>query len=126
MTKLVQYKGDRISYKGCTSPSLLVVGKIYEVNEEIDLGYQTNYILKEVDGEFNSVWFKKVELPVAMALAKEMPNLGKPMKNLLRFTKNEVRQILQTTPVRNIEKIERNVFKVLTQNTIYIIQVVSD
>ena len=103
-----------------------MVGKIYEVNEEIDLGYQTNYILKEVDGEFNSVWFKKIELPVAMALAKEMPNLGKPMKNLLRFNKNEVRQILQTTPVRNIEKIERNVFKVLTQNTIYIIQVVSD
>lgn len=125
MTKLVRYNGEKLSYKSCSDPSLLVVGKVYEVQHEEDLGFQTNYTLKGVKGEFNSVWFDEIEIPVVMALSKKQPELGKPLKNFLIFNKDAVRQVLQTTPIQNIEIVERNVFKVLTQNTIYIVQVVN-
>lgn len=60
MTKLVRYNGEKVSYKGCDSPTNLVNGKVYEVLQEIDLDWQTNYTLKELDGEFNSIWFEEV------------------------------------------------------------------
>ena len=125
MTKLVRYNGEKVSYKGCDSPTNLVKGKVYEVQFEEDLGWQTNYKLKGLNGNFNSVWFNEVEIPVVMALSHKHPELRKPLENLLMFNKNEVRQVLKTTPVQKIEKVEGNVFKILTKNTIYIIQVVS-
>jgi hypothetical protein len=125
MAKLVRYNGEKVSYKGCDSPTNLVKGKVYEVQFEEDLGWQTNYKLKGLNGNFNSVWFNEVEIPVVMALSHKHPELHKPLENLLMFNKNEVRQVLKTTPVQKIEKVEGNVFKILTKNTIYIIQVVS-
>lgn len=125
MTKLVQYNGEKLSFRNCSDSTLLVVGKVYEVLQEKDFGFQTNYTLKGVKGEFNSVWFDEIKMPVVMALSHKHPELHKPLENLLMFNKNEVRQVLKTTPVQKIEKVEGNVFKILTKNTIYIIQVVS-
>lgn len=125
MTKLVRYNGERESYNDCSDPSILVIGRIYEVQEEEILDFQTNYTLKDEKGKFNSVWFDEIEMPVIMALSHKHPELHKPLENFLMFNKNEVRQVLKTTPVQKIEKIERNVFKIFTKNTIYIVQVVS-
>ena len=126
MTKLVRYNGEKISYTGCDSPTNLVNGKVYEVLQEMDLGFQTNYTLKGVKGEYNSVWFDEIEMPVVMALSSKKPQLHKPLTNFLIFDKSTIRQVIQTTPIQNIERVEGNVFKVLTQNTIYIVQIVGD
>ena len=125
MAKLVRYNGEKVSYKGCDSPTNLVKGKVYEVQFEEDLGWQTNYKLKGLNGNFNSVWFNEVEIPVVMALSNEQPKLKESMKDILCFTKNDKLYIKtqKTTPVQSIEKIEENIFKVFTQNTIYIVQV---
>lgn len=125
MAKLVRYNGERESYNDCSDPSILVIGRIYEVQEEEILDFQTNYTLKGEKGKFNSVWFDEIEMPVIMALSHKHPELHKPLENFLMFNKNEVRQVLKTTPVQKIEEIERNVFKIFTKNTIYIVQVVS-
>ena len=125
MAKYVRYNGDTISYKGCDSPLILEKGKVYEVQFEEDLGWQTNYKLKGLNGNFNSVWFNEVEIPVVMALSNEQPKLKESMKDILCFIKNDKLYIKtqKTTPVQSIEKIEENIFKVFTQNTIYIVQV---
>lgn len=125
MAKLVRYNGEKVSYKGCDSTTNLVKGKVYEVQFEEDLGWQTNYKLKGLNGNFNSVWFNEVEIPVVMALSNEQPKLKESMKDILCFTKNDELYIKtqKTTPVQSIEKIEENVFKVFTRNTIYIVQV---
>lgn len=60
MAKKVRYNGGTESYYGCSDPTNLVVGKEYEVVLSKDRGWQTDYILKGIDGEFNSVWFDEV------------------------------------------------------------------
>lgn len=60
MAKKVIYNGGTQSYKGCSDPSLLKKGKKYLVISERDLGFQTNYILNGIKGEYNSVWFDEV------------------------------------------------------------------
>ena len=126
MTKLVRYNGEKLSFRNCSDSTLLDVGKVYEVLQEKDFGFQTNYTLKGVKGEFNSVWFDEIEIPVIMAFSHQPPELKKPMENLLRFNPNEARVVIRTTPVQKIEKIERNIYKAFTQNSIYIIQVIDN
>lgn len=58
--KKVRYNGETLSYYGCSPAANLKVGKVYRVVEEDDLGWQTNYTLKGVDGVYNSVWFDEV------------------------------------------------------------------
>ena len=53
MAKKVRYNGGTESYYGCSDPTNLVVGKEYEVILSKDRGWQTDYTLKGVDGEFN-------------------------------------------------------------------------
>ena len=60
MAKKVRYNGGTQSYYDCSDPTNLVVGKEYEVVLSRDRGWQTDYTLKGVDGEFNSVWFDEV------------------------------------------------------------------
>ena len=60
MAKKVRYNGGTQSYYGCSDPSKLVVGKEYEVVRSRVRSWQTDYTLKGVDGEFNSVWFDEV------------------------------------------------------------------
>lgn len=57
MRKFVRYNGGTMSYKGCDDPNNLVVGQWYEVVDENDRGWQTDYKLKGIRGWFNSVWF---------------------------------------------------------------------
>ena len=59
-TKKVIYNGGTDTYYSCSNPAILVEGKEYEVIFEEDLGWQTNYTLKNVEGFFNSVWFDNI------------------------------------------------------------------
>ena len=78
MAKKVRYNGGTQSYYGCSDPTNLVVGKEYEVVLSRDRGWQTDYTLKGVDGEFNSAWFDEVSSDdkVYMAIAHEVPVIG--------------------------------------------------
>ena len=80
MAKKVRYNGGTQSYYGCSDPTNLVVGKEYEVVYARDRGWQTDYTLAGIDGEFNSVWFDEItsEEKVYMALSREVPTVGKP------------------------------------------------
>ena len=60
MAKKVRYNGGTQSYLGCSEPTVLVVGKEYEVISSTDRGWQTNYTLNGIKGNFNSVWFDEV------------------------------------------------------------------
>ena len=75
MTKQVRYNGGTESYYGCSDPINLVVGEEYEVVFSRERGWQTDYTLKGVDGEFNSVWFDEVSSDdkVYMAISQEVP-----------------------------------------------------
>ena len=61
MKKLVRFNGYDGKHICCDEPTLLEVGKIYEVLIETNLGWQQNYHLKEVKGEYDSRWFSKVD-----------------------------------------------------------------
>lgn len=78
MAKKVRYNGGTQSYYGCSDPTNLVVGKEYEVVLSKDRGWQTDYILKGVSGQFNSVWFDEVspDDKVYMAIAHKVPVIG--------------------------------------------------
>jgi len=59
--KIVRYNGGTESYYSCSDPTDLVIGKEYEVISAKDRGWQTDYTLKGVTGEFNSVWFDEIK-----------------------------------------------------------------
>ena len=84
--KMVRYNGLSDAYYPCDSAKDLVKGQVYEVSYEHDLGWQTNYVLRGIHGEFNSAWFDLVRdtkenagenLPkVCLAVAREVPVVG--------------------------------------------------
>ena len=87
----VKYNGGNKSYFGCSDPDKLVRGQIYEVIAVNDRGWQTDYTLKGVVGQFNSVWVDgKIETTS-----------------------------WKTSTVMKSEEIEQDVFKVTTLNSIY-------
>lgn len=57
----VRYNGGTMSFSGCSDPTNLVVGNVYNVIDIEDKGWQTNYILEGELGKYNSVWFDKVD-----------------------------------------------------------------
>ncbi len=59
MSKNVIYNGGTEAMYYSSNPSVLEKGKTYEVIGEKKGGWQTNYILNGVAGEFNSVWFNE-------------------------------------------------------------------
>ena len=61
MKKLVRYNGMTSKCYGCTEPKDLIVGKIYEVVTETNLGWQLNFHLKGQPGEYNSKWFTLID-----------------------------------------------------------------
>lgn len=128
MVKIVRYNGGTESYYGCTEPTELVKGKHYEVVHEKVRSWQTDYVLKGIKGCFNSCWFDKisVEKPAFMAIAHEIPKVGERCKCSKLDVVNGSLNIFpwSTSPVREILVIENNIYKVKTNNSIYIIEVI--
>ena len=61
MAKMVRFNGFEGKYFCSDSPKNLEVGKVYEVITENNLGWQKNYHLRGVKGEYNAKWFSHVD-----------------------------------------------------------------
>lgn len=121
--KYVKYNGRRESYYGCSNPGRLIMGQVYKVIKKNDLGYQTNYSLKGVDGEYNSLWFD--ELPTYLAFGKEFPKVGRILDIVRQEPKNGKMYLahVHTTSVKEVEQLSANTYLTVTENTLYIVQV---
>ncbi len=128
MSKKVRYNGGTDSYYSCSKPTKLVVGKEYEVVFSRDHVFQTDYTLKGIDGEFDSLWFDEVpseDKIYMVATAQEVPVINN------RFTcyyieffngKPKPRRIV-TSPVKEINYMGNSIYQVTTHNSVYIVNV---
>lgn len=127
MAKKVRYNGGKGSYYKCSDPTKLVVGKEYEVVLSRDRGWQTDYTLKGVDGEFNSVWFDEISSveKVYMAIAHEIPVISKSYSCYkMDFINGHLNlSAWSTSPVKEISYMGNNIYQVTTHNSVYIVNV---
>lgn len=123
MSKKVRYNGGTESYYGCSDPRILVVGKEYEVVSANDRCWQTDYTLKGVKGEFNSVWFDDV-YPYHIAIACETPVIGENYHcTKIEFINGQPKTInLNTSPVKQINYLGNNVYEITTCSSVYIVK----
>ena len=121
--KFVRYNGGTMSYYGCTEPKDLVVGKIYEVTWSNVRAWQTDYNLKGVKGQFNSVWFDDV--PIHKAIASVQPTVGHSMVCIKVEQKNGDIAMTNwlTTKVERVDNINPGIYRAITHNSIYDIMV---
>lgn len=126
MRSIVRYNGGTESYYGCSAPTDLVIGKEYEVISQNDRGYQTDYTLRGVTGYFNSCWFDKVtSKKTFMAFANRVPTIGQRFDcNRLEIINNYIVPInCITSTVKAVMDVGDNFYKVVTENSIYIVEV---
>ena len=131
LAKKVKYNGGTGSYYGCTEPNELTKNQIYTIENEMEIGpYQTNYILTEVDGEFNSSWFDDVEISdrVFIGISYEKPVCG------MRYTLYKLEPIMgitnrrpiRTSTIKSILLLGNSIYMLYTKNSIYIVQVMNN
>lgn len=126
MGMIVRYNGGTLSWRRCSDPSNLIVGKEYEVISEDDQGIQSNYTLKGVDGYFNSCWFDKVDSKKTfIAFSNKVPTVGERYKcNRLEFICGNPKLVsCVTSTVKAVLDIGNNIYRVSTANSVYIVQV---
>ena len=123
MAKKVRYNGGTVSYYSCSRPDKLVGGKEYDVAHIIERGYQTNYTLDEVDGEFNSIWFD--EIKTYMAVGFNVPVIGERYHCFtMELNHNHARSgECCTSKVKSVFNICDNIYRVTTQDSVYIVKV---
>ncbi len=127
MAKRVRYNGGTQSFYGCSEPTKLVIGKEYEVIRSNDRGFQTDYTLKGVDGEFNSVWFDEIssEDKVYMAIAHKVPVIDERYSCYkIDFVNGQLKlSCCSTSNVKEINYMGNNIYRVTTRNSVYIVSV---
>jgi hypothetical protein len=127
MAKKVRYNGGNESYHGCSEPKKLVVGMEYEVIEEKDRSWQTDYKLKGVTGYFNSIWIDDVPsvANTFMALARTIPSVGTRCECFkVEFLNGQLNLIgRSTSTVKEVVDMGNNIYRVTTRNSTYIVQV---
>lgn len=116
MAKRVAYNGGTESYGPSSNPAVLKKGKIYEVIKEEQHRWYTRYYLKGIEGAFNSCWFSK---PEYFAVSEEVPEVGKTLTLALVGATDKLR----TTAIGNVEEVGEFVYKVITKNSVYYVQV---
>ena len=125
--KIVRYNGGTETYYGCSDHKVLVIGQKYEVIGEKDLGFQTNYTLKGVEGEFNALWFNEAEgfIQTYLAVSHSIPVAGRSYEcSKLEGMGNRWHlQLVTTSTVVKVEQIALDTFSVTTLNSIYIVKV---
>ena len=130
MAKKVCYNGGTQYHKHCSKPTNLVVGKEYEVIKEIKSPFQTNYILKGIEGEFNSVWFTEGNPHIFMVVSKQVPTLEKYLECQKMVLDNEGQPCWQkttTSRVKSVEYLGNSVYQVKTKSgSTYIVFVATE
>ena len=129
MKKFVRYNGGTQSYYSCSDPKNLVIGKEYEVTSINVRNWQTNYTLKGIKGNFNSVWFDDIlsEKETVMAFSSTVPKIGEkiayqfvyPNQNETFFLINE-----NTEKIEKVKHIINNIYLANDSKKIYIFQVI--
>ena len=127
--KKVVYNGGTESLYQCSEPTKLIVGKEYEVVSTEDSGWQTNYKLKGIEGEFNSIWFNEIDEPddekIYMAIGYKTPVEGERFF-CYKLTSVEGRSKLVewlTSTVKDVDYLGNNIYKVTTKNSTYIVNI---
>ncbi len=124
MPKKVIYNGGTQGYWCCSDSSALIIGKVYELKEVYEADFYTYYVLKGVAGRFNSTWFD--DLKPYFAYANVLPKVG------ARFSCSRVKvndegnlvvSNINTSMVEKVDVLEDGIYKVTTQNSVYIVQV---
>lgn len=129
MKKFVRYNGGTQSYYSCSDPKNLVIGKEYEVTSINVRNWQTDYTLKGINGNFNSVWFDDIlsEKETVMAFSSAVPKIGEkiayqfvyPNQNETFFLINE-----NTEKIEKVKHIINNIYLANDSKKIYIFQVI--
>ena len=129
MKKFVRYNGGTQSYYSCSDPKNLVIGKEYEVTSINVRNWQTNYTLKGIKGNFNSVWFDDIlsEKETVMAFSSKVKKIGEkiayqfvyPNQNETFFLINE-----NTEKIEKVKHIINNIYLANDSKKIYIFQVI--
>lgn len=127
MAKIVRYNGENRSYYSCSSPDKLIIGATYEVTKSIVKNSQTDYVLKGIDGEFNSVWFDEVlfEKKAYIAVSNEIPIVGsRYICQKINYAGENVKLTkIRTSIIKSVTCIGNNIYNVKTANTFYIVSV---
>lgn len=127
MAKKVRYNGGTQSYYGCSNPDNLIVGKEYEVVLSRDRGWQTDYTLNGVDGEFNSAWFDEVSSDdkVYMAISHEIPVINERYSCYkIEFVNGQPKLVSwSTSTIKESIYIGNNLYQITTRNSVYIVKV---
>ena len=124
--KTVYYNGQKETYLDCSDPNLLRYGQGYTVVAEVDRGWQTDYYLREVEGRFNSFWFDRIQPDnTFLAISDAVPIVGKCHNCSRIVVVDECYKLVScnTGVVCEVEPMGNKVFKVKTNNSIYIVQV---
>ena len=128
----VRYNGGTESYRPSSDYKKLVLGQIYDVVAEEDLGFQTNYTLKGVSGRFNSCWFDIVEYSdqkeTLLAIANNMPKVGERC-SCYKLNAGPDHIAIRGYKTGKIESVETfagdNVYIAKDNEHVYIVQVVN-
>ena len=128
MLKIVRYNGGNLSYYGCTGDyRKLSRGKLYVVVAEDVRAWQTDYTLRGFKGEFNSVWFDTVlelKLPARLVCSETIPVVGQRYHCRMVSNTAEGSVIrLDTSPVKAVKRIGRDLYLTYTCNSVYLAQV---
>lgn len=122
--KQVIYNGGTDFFHPCSDPSVLIPGKVYTVVKEDVSSWHTEYTLKGVDGEFNSVWFDPI-MPTYFAVGNYIPHEGYSYrcKKIVITDSGCYMQGWQTSTVQKVEFVGKDTYKVTTYNSIYMVNV---
>ena len=128
--KRVYYNGHRETLHDCQPASNLRAGVCYEVESEIILFDQVNYILRNVENHiedrehagYNSCWFKVV--PVHQAVVNDIPKIGERLEGFLQLSnKLEWEKIAHSSKILDVHQLSENIYEVYTLYKTYIVQV---
>lgn len=124
--KIVRYTGAVSTHYRCSSPALLIAGHEYEVFNEDDRIWQTDYTLKGINGHFNSSWFEDVKKDIThIAISNLVPTIGhRYMCSTFEFVGGtwKTREI-KTSTVMDVHKIGDNLYEVTTVHSVYLVQI---
>lgn len=126
MTKFVKSMEERVTcYSVDAKSDQVKKGFVYEVEEEKTEMLQKVYKLKGIEGYFHAFNFK--EIPVLEAKAGKVPYVCDCLQGFLRRNREtglwklyDTSSIIQSVREMN----SKNLYEVITQNTVYILEVI--